>query len=109
MAIKANLVIDQGTDYETVINVTDENGNIVNLSGYTGTAQMRRHYSSSAQTSFVVTVYDQSGAVKLAMNSATTNTVSAGRYVYDCELRSSSNIVSRLIEGIVTVTPQVTR
>lgn len=109
MAIKANLVIDQGTDYETVINVTDENGDIVNLSGYTGTAQMRRHYSSSAQTAFTVTVSAQSGAVTLAMNAATTNATSAGRYVYDCELRSSSNIVSRLIEGIVTVTPQVTR
>ena len=109
MAIKANIVIDQGTDFETVINVTDENGDIVDLSGYTGAAQMRKHYTSSAQTAFTVSITAQSGQVSLSMNSATTNAVSAGRYVYDCELRSSANIVSRLIEGTVTVTPQVTR
>lgn len=109
MAIKANLVIDQGTDYETIIDVTDENGDSVNLAGYSGAAQMRKHYSSTAQTAFTVSISAQAGTVTLSMNAATTNAISAGRYVYDCELRTSSNVVSRLLEGIVTVTPQVTR
>ena len=43
------------------------------------------------------------------MNAATSANVVYGRYVYDCELTSSGNTVSRLVEGIVTVTPQVTR
>ena len=109
MAIKANLVIDQGTDYTTVINVTDENGNVVELTGYTGAAQMRKHYTSTAQTAFIVDIAALSGTVTLSMNAATTNAISSGRYVYDCELRTSANVVSRLLEGIVTVTPQVTR
>lgn len=108
MAIKANIVIDQGTDYTTAINVTDEYDDPIDLTGYTGAAQMRKHYSSSAQTAFTVAVANN-GVVTLTMNSATTNTISAGRYVYDCELRSAANVVSRLVEGIVTVTPQVTR
>lgn len=109
MAIKANLVIDQGTDYSTVIYVNDENGDIVDLTGYTGAAQMRRHYTSTAQTAFIVVIDPSFGTVTLSMNAATTNATSSGRYVYDCELRTSANIVSRLLEGIVTVTPQVTR
>jgi hypothetical protein len=109
MAIKANLVIDQGTDYSTVIYVTDENGDIVVLTGYTGAAQMRKHYTSVAQTAFIVDIAPLSGTVTLTMNAATTNAISSGRYVYDCELRTSANVVSRLLEGIVTVTPQVTR
>jgi hypothetical protein len=32
-----------------------------------------------------------------------------GRYVYDVELTDTSNSISRIVEGIVTVTPQVTR
>lgn len=108
MAIKANIVIDQGTDYTTAINVTDEYDVAIDLTGYTGAAQMRKHYTSTAQTAFTVTVANN-GVVTLTMNSATTNAISSGRYVYDCELRSSANIASRLIEGIVTVTPQVTR
>lgn len=109
MAIKANIVIDQGADFSTSINVTDDNGDPVDLTSYTGAAQMRKHYTSSNSTSFVVTT-NGSGVVSLTMNAATTNTLVPGRYVYDCELTdTSSNTVSRLVEGIVTVTPQVTR
>lgn len=109
MAIKANIVIDQGTDFSTTINVTDDEGNPVNLTSFTGAAQIRKHYTSSNSRSFVVTT-NGSGVVELTMNAANTNTLVPGRFVYDCELTdTSSNTVSRLVEGIVTVTPQVTR
>jgi len=32
----------------------------------------------------------------------------AGRYVYDVEL-DNNGVISRIVEGIVTVTPQVTK
>jgi len=107
MAVKANITIDQGTDFATSIDVTDDNGDPTDLSGFTGAAQMRKHYTSSNSFSFSVAVAN--GSVTLSMNSATTANIVAGRYVYDCELTSSSNVVTRIVEGIVTVTPQVTR
>lgn len=110
MAIKANLLIDQGADFSTIITVTDDNGTAVNLSGYTGAAQMRKHYTSPTAYSFTVTVSNSSsGEVTLAVNSSYSNTIPAGRYVYDCELTDGSGIKSRLVEGIATITPQVTR
>lgn len=109
MAIKANLQIDQGADFSTEIDVLDEAGNPVDLTGYTGAAQMRKHYTSSTATNFTVTIDQFGGSVTLFMSAATSANVTPGRYVYDCELTSSSNVVSRLVEGIVTVTPQVTR
>ena len=108
MAIKANIIIDQGADFSTEISVTDDNGDPVNLTGYSAAAQLRKHYTSSAFTAFTANV-NVSGTVTLSMNAATSSNVTAGRYVYDCELTSSGNVVSRLVEGIVTVTPQVTR
>jgi hypothetical protein len=108
MAIKANIVIDQGSDFSTEISVTDDNGDPVNLTGYSAAAQMRKHYTSATAISFIATI-DVAGSVALSMNAATSSNVTAGRYVYDCEITSSSNVVSRLVEGIVTVTPQVTR
>jgi hypothetical protein len=108
MAIKANITIDQGADFSTEISVTDDNGDPVNLTGYSAAAQLRKHYTSSTFTAFVANV-NVSGTVTLTMNAATSSNVTAGRYVYDCELTSSGNVVSRLVEGIVTVTPQVTR
>jgi hypothetical protein len=47
--------------------------------------------------------------VALSMNAATTGSITAGRYVYDVESVDASGTVIRLVEGIVTVTPQVTR
>lgn len=109
MAIKANLDIDQGSTFRTTINVTDENDDIVNLTGYTGVAQMRKHYTSSTSYSFTVSISPSIGTVTLSLTANATSNVVAGRYVYDCELTDTNGAVTRLIEGIATVTPQVTR
>jgi hypothetical protein len=39
---------------------------------------------------------------------ANTANISAGRYVYDVVIKDSSNNVTRVLEGIVNVLPQVT-
>ena len=109
MAIKANLIIDQGSDYETNINVTDDDDNVIDLTGYTGTAQMRKHYTSVSYYSFTVSIEGLRGIVTMSMTSNTTDSIPAGRYVYDCELSDPYGVRSRLVEGIVTVTPSVTR
>lgn len=109
MAIKANLIIDQGSTYQTSVNVTDDDDNPINLSGYTAAAQMRKHYTSVTSYAFTTSISPLIGVVTLSMSSNTTNSIPAGRYVYDCELTDSNGTISRLIEGIVTVTPGVTR
>ena len=48
MAIIANLYIDQGTDFSITVDVTDSAGDILNLTGYTASAQIRKTYSSSS-------------------------------------------------------------
>ena len=109
MAIKANLIIDQGSTYSTLINITDENDVAIDLTGYTGAAQIRKHYSSTANTPFAVVISASDGAVALSLSANQTSSLLAGRYVYDVELTSAGGVVSRVVEGIVTVTPQVTR
>jgi hypothetical protein len=109
MGTKVNLVVDQGATFETVLTLTQDNGDLIDLTGYSGTAQLRKHYTSSNSTSFTVTLGGANGTVTLGMSANTTANVVAGRYVYDVELVDSGNIATRLIEGIVTVTPQVTR
>ena len=108
MAMKCNIDIDQGSDFEAVFDIKDDNNQYVDLTGYTGAAQMRKYYTSNTAYNFQVSI-DTVGIVTLSMNSANTVTISAGRYVYDCEVTSSSNVTSRILEGIVTVTPGVTR
>ena len=75
MALKANITIDQGTSFSTSIDVTDENGNIVNLTGFTGAAQMRKHYTSTAQTAFTVSITAATGVVALSMSEDTPRSI----------------------------------
>ncbi len=109
MATKINLIIDQGASFETTLNLTDDNDNAVNLTGYTGAGQIRKHYTSSTATSFSVTLGGANGTLTIGLSANSTANLASGRYVYDIEVTDSSGIVSRLFEGIVTVTPQVTR
>jgi hypothetical protein len=106
MATKVNFMIEQGTDIQIDINISDVD--IVDISGYTARSQMRRHYQSSSYHAFTATVQD-SNTVVLTMSSALSANVSPGRYVYDVELVSPANTVTRLVEGQITVTPEVTR
>ena len=109
MALKANLVIDQGSDFIQDIEISDANNNLVNLSGYTGAAQIRKAYTSSSHKAFTVTT-NSNGIIQIYMNAANTNSLSSGQYVWDCELTENlSGIVIRIVEGIVVLTPSVTR
>ena len=110
MAIKSNIIIDQGTDYRVTINLEDADATAINLRGFTGQAQLRKSYTSSRKYDFNVEVSANTGEVTLSMSANTTANIAAGRYVYDCILISSNAAISsRILEGIVTISPRVTR
>lgn len=109
MATKANLVVDQGTTFSTTLNLTDDNGDPLNLTGYTANSQIRKWYSSVAPAAvFTASINTTSGVITLDLSANQTSSLVAGRYVYDVEINDGMAI-SRVVEGIVTVTPQVTR
>jgi hypothetical protein len=109
MAIKANLVVDQGTSFSATIDLTDASGVVFNLTGYTVAAQMRKNYASSTAVNFTSSHTGVNGKINLTLLPNTTNALSPGRYLYDVEITSSGGAVTRVVEGIVTVTPGITR
>jgi hypothetical protein len=108
MAIKNNLIVDQGADFVQNIYLIDQNGDPFDITNYTANAQIRKTYSSATYTTMDVAVGNTDGLVTLSMNSTTTASLTNTRYVYDLQLHSN-NVTSRLLEGIVTVNPEVTR
>ena len=108
MATVNNIVIDQGTTFSLDITMTNSDGSAKDLSDYTVTAQLRKSYYSSSSTSFTVETVDGDGEITLSLTATETGALKAGRYVYDCEAASSDETI-RVVEGIVTVTPQVTK
>jgi hypothetical protein len=111
MGAKANIVIDQGADFSTTITVTDSAGDPLDLTGYTARGQIRKHYTSTTKVDFGTVFLSPrtSGILSLSLTNVQTTAMESGRYVYDVELISSANNISRLVEGIATVTPEVTR
>jgi len=110
MAIKANLIVDQGSSFVTTLALTDSNDDPINLNLYTFSGQIRKHYTSSNSTSFTITGDGNTGVLTLSLSANSTANLVAGRYLYDIEItETSSSNITRVVEGIVTVTPNVTR
>lgn len=107
MAQKANITIDQGSTFSSGIELLNDNDEAVDVTNYVSRGQIRKHYSSSNAVSFTTTLSNGSLIISLTANQ--TAAIVAGRYVYDIELVDPSNTVLRILEGIVTVTPEVTR
>lgn len=109
MATKSNLVIDQGSTFSTDLTLTDENGDPIALSGYTANSQIRKWYTSTTPSAvFNTAINTEIGVITLSLTANQTSNLVSGRYVYDVEINDGAE-VSRIVEGIVTVTPQVTR
>lgn len=109
MAIKANLIIDQGTDFSATIDLLDVSDNAFDLTGYTTAGQMRKNYASETAYDFTITHNGELGQLFLSMDNTLTNTLDPGRYLYDVEITSSGGTVTRVVEGVVTVKPGITR
>lgn len=107
MAIKANLVIDQGATFASSIELLDQNDEAVDVTGFTARGQLRKHYSSTNSVSFSTALAN--GTLVISLTANQTANIISGRYVYDIELVDSIGTVTRILEGIVTVTPEVTR
>ena len=109
MAIYANLTVDQGSDFSSVVTVTDSDGALVDLTNYTYRGQIRKTYTSSTAVDFAITVNTPTnGELTISLTASQTSNMKAGRYVYDVEIESG-NVVTRVVEGQMEVTPRVTR
>lgn len=105
------LNLDQGTTFETTLSLTNDDATTINVTNYSFNSQIRKSfYSSNAVANITVSIVDApNGNVKLAMTPANTANIKAGRYLYDVLMTDSTGVKTRVIEGIITVTPRVTR
>lgn len=107
MAIKANILIDQGSTYATDVELADAAGASLNLTNYTANAAMRKTYTSSNVVALGTSIDGNAGILTISMSANASANVVAGRYVYDVILTSNTGTKTRVIEGIVTIAPRV--
>ena len=111
MANILNQIVDQGATYSRQITVLENDGiTLQNLTDWTVTAQVRKNYTSTNYTTINATKVEPqtSGKITMSLTAVETAGMKAGRYVYDLEIKKS-NEVRRIIEGVITIRPEVTR
>ncbi len=111
MAAVKHLYIDQGSDFNAQITIYDDNNQPWDLTGYTGSAKIRKSYYSSTSIDFTVSFSSvrTDGTIILDLTSSQTSQLEQGRYLYDVLITNSSGKKTRVIEGIVTINPGVTK
>jgi len=105
-----NLYVESGSNFSTTITIDDVYLNAYNLVGYTASSQMRySYYAANATASFATNISTSNGTITLSLSAPTTANITPGRYVYDTRIIDQNNNVTRILEGIVNVSPSVTR
>lgn len=108
-----NTTIDQGADWYINFTYENPNGTPVNITGYTAALQVRT--SPLAKTTVLslttgagITITGATGLIACHATAAQTTAITDGKYAYDLEI-TGSGIVTRIIQGTIQVSPQVTR
>jgi hypothetical protein len=112
MASIIDLYIDQGSDFYTEITLQRENGLIIDLTNFIVYSQFRKSYKSPAYYSFVTNIIGDPtlGKISLSLSGLSSNDIKPGRYLYDVEvINNINNIRLRAVEGVLLVTPEITR
>lgn len=108
MAEEVLLSVDQGSNLTIEINVNYANGLALDLSTYTVACEVRRNPYTATSYSFAASGA-ANGLITLSMNAETSNTVPAGRYLYDVEITSASDTKTRVQEGLIVFHPNITK
>jgi hypothetical protein len=109
-----DILIEQGATYSQVITYK-EAGVAVNLTGYTARMQVRATLESASTLVELTTANSRialggtAGTITLTISATDTAALTSGRGVYDLELVSGSGIVTRLLQGVATISRNVTR
>jgi hypothetical protein len=110
-----DLTIPAGATYSQTLNwKTGSPAAFVNTTNFTARMQLRTSYSAASASLELTTANGRitltnAGVITLLLTATETAALAAGRYVYDLEMVSSGGQVTRLLEGVVTVSPEVTR
>jgi hypothetical protein len=110
-----DILIEQGATFRLNLIWKDSNNTPVNLSGYSARMQIRRTHRSEdillslTSATGAITLGGSAGTVNIIASATGTATLPAKDSVYDLELASADGTVTRIIEGGVTITPEVTR
>jgi hypothetical protein len=114
MAAILDILIEQGATFRHTL-LVKQGGLPFDLTSYTVRMQVRRSYSVEAllleltESNGRILVDPEEGRIDLSIDAEDTEALSFKDGVYDLEIESVGGEVTRLLQGVVTLSPEVTR
>jgi hypothetical protein len=113
-AANLDFVIEQGATFRHTL-LVKQGGLPFDLTSYDVRMQVRKSYTVEALLLALtiangrIVVTPENGQIDLVIDADDTETLEFKDGVYDLEIESAGGQVTRLIQGIVTLSPEVTR
>lgn len=115
LAGRYNIVCDQGSTFQRVIEIKDLDGTVYPLTGYTARMQIRREIDSTTSLLELSTengrivIYSGLGTIELKLSAAETTALTRGGY-YDLEIvKTATGEVQKVLRGEFRLEKEVTR
>jgi hypothetical protein len=124
---KYNFTIEQGTTVKLDLAYKDASGSAINLTGYSGRMQIRPDYADNTTTSYIYLSSSlaadgtglnfsgsnglnppASGTIGINISAVSSSALNFETAYYDIEIESGS-IVTRLLQGTIKLSREVTR
>ena len=97
-----NITVNCGTDFTQEYDLFESGGKVIDLTGFTMSAALRKHRGSGTSVSFTTSFISRAqGKIKLFIPSWTSGNLKPGRYLYDVLLTSPGGAKSIIVEGNV--------
>ena len=110
MAFIAHLYVEAGATFTREITYTNEDGTLFDLTDYSAELQVRETASSETATiTKVPTISVPDATISWTFTAAETAALTEAKYVYAIELTKTDGTVIRLVEGDLTISPEVVR
>lgn len=113
----ADLYIEQGTTFARTLTLSDGT-NPIDLTGYTARGQIRAGATSATIiASFTFVITPLTGTIVMSLTADETSAIattgdkysSLTKYYYDVEIEDAVGTVTRILNGQITVSPEVTK
>lgn len=109
---KRDLYIEKGATKRMVLTLQNDDETAINLTGYSARMQVRKRARDEdvlADWSSKLTLGGALGTITFLLTDAETAAIAFKQGVYDLEIESGGGETTRLLEGAVTVSEEVTR
>lgn len=112
--VKKDFVVPQGVTYPIKMRYLDANDTIINLSGATIQAQLRKQYDQSSPDIDCTIAngkafLDSENYFGFTLSPSDTSDLAATTYFYDLIVTKPDGDVTRAMEGTISITPEVTK